>query len=218
MSKIDERTEEVLRKYLPEGYNTNDAVWPLEKKNKKGELFIAAWIAKHKALEVIAAHNNVRFDLPVIYEQDSSKAVSMLVVGHLGEKTEWSIGEASIENYSAFKGNGYKWAMAEKRGKDRVILKLMGLHGDLYSQEEAEEFEKQPSNIDKIEEDVPITKDQVMDIRKLMKKAKPNLENFHEFFNTVNESGEGDIRLLKSSQYEKAIQLLNAKIQRNENS
>lgn len=35
--------------------------------------------------------------------------------------------------------------MAEKRAKDRVILKLVGLHGDVYSQSEADEFqEEQP--------------------------------------------------------------------------
>ena len=32
--------------------------------------------------------------------------------------------------------------MAEKRAKDRVILKLVGLHGDVYSEEEADEFQE----------------------------------------------------------------------------
>ena len=30
--------------------------------------------------------------------------------------------------------------MAEKRAKDRVILKLLNLSGDVYSQDEADEF------------------------------------------------------------------------------
>ena len=35
--------------------------------------------------------------------------------------------------------------MAEKRAKDRVILKLLGIAGDMYSEEEADEFkEKKP--------------------------------------------------------------------------
>jgi hypothetical protein len=33
--------------------------------------------------------------------------------------------------------------MAEKRAKDRVILKLVGLHGDVYSEEEADEFKNE---------------------------------------------------------------------------
>jgi hypothetical protein len=37
--------------------------------------------------------------------------------------------------------------MAEKRAKDRVILKLVGLHGDVYSEEEADDFkEAKPQN------------------------------------------------------------------------
>ena len=50
----------------------------------------------------------------------------------------WSIGEASSKNCT----NEYRWAMAEKRAKDRVILKLLGVAGDMYSEEEADEFKK----------------------------------------------------------------------------
>ena len=52
------------------------------------------------------------------------------------DASEWSIGEASPYNNK----NAYPFAMAEKRAKDRVILKLVGLHGDVYSQDEADEF------------------------------------------------------------------------------
>ena len=34
--------------------------------------------------------------------------------------------------------------MAEKRAKDRVILKLAGLHGYVYSEDEAEDFKESP--------------------------------------------------------------------------
>jgi hypothetical protein len=36
----------------------------------------------------------------------------------------------------------YVYAMAEKRAKDRVILKLIELHGLVYSEEEADEFKQ----------------------------------------------------------------------------
>ncbi len=36
----------------------------------------------------------------------------------------------------------YVYAMAEKRAKDRVILKLIELHGLVYSEEEADEFKE----------------------------------------------------------------------------
>jgi hypothetical protein len=55
---------------------------------------------------------------------------------------EWSLGEALVGvNYRVSgKQAAYVYAMAEKRAKDRVILKLIGLHGLLYSEEEADEF------------------------------------------------------------------------------
>jgi hypothetical protein len=51
----------------------------------------------------------------------------------------WSIGEADNKNCK----NLYFGAMAEKRGKDRVILKLINAYEyGIYSEEEAEDFKK----------------------------------------------------------------------------
>ncbi|SFF22174.1 trna delta -isopentenylpyrophosphate transferase [Methylobacterium sp. yr596] len=99
----------------------------------------------HKALERIAVQARIRFDAPVIVRAERDEAV-ILVTGHMpgpnGDRTEWSIGEALINiNYRVSgKQAAYVFAMAEKRGKDRVILKLAGLHGLLYSEDEADEF------------------------------------------------------------------------------
>lgn len=99
----------------------------------------------HKALERIAAQARIRFDAPVIVRAERDEAV-ILVTGHMpgpgGERAEWSIGEALIGvNYKiGGKQPAYVYAMAEKRAKDRVILKLVGLHGLLYSEDEADEF------------------------------------------------------------------------------
>jgi cytochrome c2 len=67
------------------------------------------------------------------------------VTGAIGDKSEWSIGEACINvNYKVSgKQAAYVYAMAEKRAKDRVILKLAGLHG-VYSEDEADDFKQQP--------------------------------------------------------------------------
>lgn len=97
------------------------------------------FVLLHKALERVAAHKNITFDPPTIVESDiSSKNVVILVTGHLGDKSEWSFGEAAPYNNK----NAYPYAMAEKRAKDRVILKLVGLHGHVYSEEEADDFKK----------------------------------------------------------------------------
>jgi hypothetical protein len=113
----------------------------------------------HKALERIAARAGIFFDPPVVLRAESDEAV-ILVTGRLvgaappsegaGPHTtaemlsrmEWSIGEAKIgSNYRVSgKQAAYPYAMAEKRAKDRVILKLIELHGYAYSEDEADDF------------------------------------------------------------------------------
>lgn len=97
----------------------------------------------HKALEKLAAHLGIEFDEPLHLVTDPvNKQVAMQVKGRRVIAEEyamaeaWSIGEVSPANCK----NAYPFAMAEKRAKDRVILKLAGLHGDVYSESEAEEF------------------------------------------------------------------------------
>lgn len=91
----------------------------------------------HKAYEVIAAKENIKFDAPIPLEADSpNKSVAICVMGHMGERSEWSIGEASPANNK----NAYPYAMAEKRAKDRVIAKLVGLAQYVYSEDEADDF------------------------------------------------------------------------------
>ena len=52
------------------------------------------FVVLHKALERIAAHKNIVFDQPTIIASDvTAKQAVMLVTGHMGEATEWSIGE-----------------------------------------------------------------------------------------------------------------------------
>ena len=103
------------------------------------------YVLLHKALEKVAVHRKIVFKEPTILECNSDKkVVSLLVTGNMGDKSEWSIGEASPSNNK----NSYPYAMAEKRAKDRVILKLVGLHGDVYAEDEADSFkEERPEEI-----------------------------------------------------------------------
>ena len=98
-----------------------------------------SYVLYHRTLEKIAAKKGVRFEPPTIIESDAEKRICVLnVVGHLGDKTEWSIGEAMPINIDKGKNKqAYPYAMAEKRAKDRVIIKLVGLYG-AYSQDEAD--------------------------------------------------------------------------------
>ena len=91
----------------------------------------------HKALERIAEYSNIVFGEPTIVEANSqAKVAVMCVTGTMGDKTAWSIGESAPSNTT----NSYPYAMAEKRAKDRVILKLIGASGFVYSEEEADDF------------------------------------------------------------------------------
>jgi len=100
------------------------------------------WVCKHAALEVVAVKANVGWSLPTVVQADTAGGIAVLVVsGTLGDRTEWSTGEASPKNNK----NAYPWAMAEKRAKDRVILKLVGLHGLVYSEAEADAFDSSPA-------------------------------------------------------------------------
>jgi hypothetical protein len=95
----------------------------------------------HKTIERIAAQSKIRFDRPEVISADPQNVV-VVVTGHsLDGHTEWSFGEASPKNCK----NAYPYSMAEKRGKDRVVLKLVGLHGFLYSEDELDDLKEDRS-------------------------------------------------------------------------
>jgi hypothetical protein len=141
----------ILEKY---GETDRSNVWTVQKST----------IIKHAALERVAAKAGVKYLQPTVLRAERDEAV-ILVTGELDSRTEWSIGEAkvvpmidsgkkndwgkpvyepvdgAIGNYQITpKQAAYVYAMAEKRAKDRVILKLIGLHGLAYSEDEADDF------------------------------------------------------------------------------
>ena len=125
MPSISPELKEILQKYG----ETAEAVW-----NCHG-----TWVAYHAALERIARKAKIVFDPPTVVEADSAaKVAAICVSGKMGSTEEWSIGEAAPANNK----NAYPFAMAEKRAKDRVILKLVGLHGMVYSEDESDDFKK----------------------------------------------------------------------------
>ena len=126
--KLDQTLLDILTKY---GERPEDALWDCH----------GTWVAYHKAIERIAAKAEIAFDMPVVVEGNANaKIVSIIVKGRMGDnedyREEWSFGEASPSNNK----NAYPYAMAEKRAKDRVVLKLIGLHGLVYSEEETDDF------------------------------------------------------------------------------
>ena len=133
---LDPVIKEAFKKVGFNEEEVKDGCWLLERNNKA-----VAWIAFHKFLEKVAQRAGIFFDEPKVMNCTENE-VALYVRGVMKQDEAWSIGEASPKNCK----NDYRWAMAEKRAKDRVILKLLGIAGDMYSEEEADEFkEKTPA-------------------------------------------------------------------------
>ena len=95
-----------------------------------------SWIIKHDAVEKIAKIEKITFSLPVVASSEINN-VALVVEATYKETTVWTMGEARQENCKM----PYYWAMAEKRGKDRCVLKLLNMYErGLYSSSEADEF------------------------------------------------------------------------------
>lgn len=107
-----------------------DDFWQI-KQNKQ-------WVCKHAALEIVAVKAGIEWQPPIIIEANAPALVtSMIVTGKMGDRVEWATGETNQTNYSVVgKQPAYPWAMSEKRAKDRVVLKLVGIHGLVYSEDE----------------------------------------------------------------------------------
>ena len=135
MNTADQQIADILAKY---GEPIAGNIWRVQ-----GQAVIY-----HKALERIAAQAGIVFGPPTILRAERDEAV-ILVTGSMGERTEWSIGEALVNVNYRVSGRqaAYVYAMAEKRAKDRVILKLVGLHGLLYSEEEADELKSSTASV-----------------------------------------------------------------------
>ena len=101
---------------------------------------------KHDAVMKIADKEGIVFDKPDIHVNGDS--VAMVGVARrviegasvISSISTWATGEAGPSNCTA----KYYWAMAEKRLKDRLTLKLINAYEyGIYSEEEADAFKKQ---------------------------------------------------------------------------
>ncbi len=118
-------------KELAKKYNLTESDYWQESRSKK-------WIISHDACEKIADMEGIIFGPPQILNSEQN-FVRMVISGKKGDVLIWSVGEADNKNCK----NLYFGAMAEKRGKDRVILKLINAYEyGVYSDVEADDFKK----------------------------------------------------------------------------
>lgn len=144
--RLDPIIEEVLSRY---DIDPRRALWDCH----------GTWVIYHKYVELIGMKAGIRLDPPRVVDFCIEKKMAAIMVeGCIGEDDQrvwaWSFGEAAPYNNK----NAYPFAMAEKRAKDRVILKLVGLAGHVYTDQdvadikdgkiqwEADPVESQPSN------------------------------------------------------------------------
>ena len=93
----------------------------------------------HRYIEIIGAKKNVVIDDLVEAESNSAQGVvAIKCYAHLNDQKVITYGEASPKNNR----NSYPYAMAEKRAIDRAILKLIGIHGFVYSEDELGNFQE----------------------------------------------------------------------------
>ena len=97
------------------------------------------WVMYHRYIEQAGAENGILYEYDEI-EKDSANGVVVVKCTAQMEKENKkhqviSYGEASPKNTK----NSYPYAMAEKRAYDRCVLKLLGLHGFVYSEDEMPE-------------------------------------------------------------------------------
>ena len=89
MNKKDydkEHAKELANKY---GLKPNLHWWPHKQSGK--------FILTHDAVQIIADAEGITFEVPT-GNWDELPNISLMVVGHLGEKTEWSFGECNPKN------------------------------------------------------------------------------------------------------------------------
>ena len=179
MAQLNEKLKKLLSEVgekVDMSDDKNSAVWSLPQ-NKN------VLIIKHKALEKISAHLGMWFDPPTILESDTDKKiVSLVVKGYIddgkGKNSAWSIGEVSPKNNT----NKYPYAIAEKRAIDRVILKLLGVHGAMYSEEEAEDFKTNNAKVVSVEKLDASALEFVTEAIKVFLPSKKTIKDVGDFY------------------------------------
>ena len=115
-----EYTEEQLS--FKDKYNLTDSdFWPCHGKP----------VTLHSTCEKIALKEGITsLDMDIVECDSEKRLVVIKCIGKLGDRVEVSYGEANPKNTNS----AYPVAMAEKRAKDRVILKLVNMGGLIYSE------------------------------------------------------------------------------------
>lgn len=130
--QLDPKVVAAIKTYFPAltDEEKRDMCWLLERPEARGG---PVWMMKHHWVERLG--DAAKVEIAYVDWLAASKDFSACqVTAFLGDEKVITTGEASNLNSTS----PYPVAIAEKRAKDRAILKLLGVHGDLLSDEEME--------------------------------------------------------------------------------
>jgi len=129
--KIDPIVKDILNELK---FNPDDCLW--QKHN--------ATCMKHRYIEIAGQMKGVVIEsLEEIEKNSKEGVVAIKCTASLKDNRVITYGEATPKNNT----NAYPYAMAEKRAIDRAVLKLIGIHGFVYSEDEVDKsFESLPIN------------------------------------------------------------------------
>jgi hypothetical protein len=102
---------------------TNGGMWEF----KPGK-----WIIKHLEVEGLAQHYNINTNIELVHCNLDKDVAVVKATAVNKTKVFHSLGEVSPKNNQF----DYPVAIAEKRAVDRAILKALGIHGNVYSDQE----------------------------------------------------------------------------------
>jgi hypothetical protein len=104
----------------------DDEVWEV----RRG----GAWAIKHAALSGWQSSAKIKFDIPQLCRERRAGSTNARRWSSTGNGWATAPNGRSARRRQANNKNAYPYAMAEKRAKDRVILKLLNAHGAVYSE------------------------------------------------------------------------------------
>lgn len=143
MKQLDPKLVDAVKRHFPALTDADklDMCWLMKRPEARGG---DQWMMKHHWVERIGEKAGVRV-VEVDWIVAGPEFSACQVTATLGGDVVITTGEASRHNSTS----PYPVAIAEKRGKDRAILKLLGLHGDFLSDEELEARQEKDEKTEK---------------------------------------------------------------------
>lgn len=126
---IDEHAQKILKELK---LDPKECLWDCH----------GTWVMYHRFVEIAGVKKGISIDNLEVVESNTEKGIAVVkctashsesaLNGSRDKTTVITFGEVSPKNNR----NAYPFAMAEKRAIDRAYLKLLGLHGFIYSEDE----------------------------------------------------------------------------------